>query len=263
MAAPLVAGTAALILDANPRLTAATVRAVLEFTAQQLPDTNLLTQGAGSVNAQGAVRLAGLIKPGTEVGQIWLQSRNGLPQSYDILGGEQTAWAKRVIWGNRVLLGDSAYLHMVAWDDNIVWGQRFDNIVWGQCAGDQCGSGARDQCEGAGCDNIVWGQNQPGHNRPDNIVWGQCGTSTCDNIVWGQRGDNIVWGQRGTLLGYWADNTVWGFWSDVVDWTRVTRDDDNIVWGQDWFDNIVWGQCGVVACDNIVWGQSVLTEGGR
>ncbi|MBA3271956.1 MAG: S8 family peptidase, partial [Acidobacteria bacterium] len=77
MAAPLVAGTAALILDANPRLTAATVRAVLEFTAQQLPDTNLLTQGAGSVNAQGAVRLAGLIKPGTEVGQIWLQSRNG------------------------------------------------------------------------------------------------------------------------------------------------------------------------------------------
>ncbi|MBA3269234.1 MAG: hypothetical protein H0T71_01895, partial [Acidobacteria bacterium] len=75
--------------------------------------------------------------------------------------------------------------------------------------------------------------------------------------------DNIVWGQRGTLLGYWADNTVWGFWSDVVDWTRVTRDDDDIVWGQDWFDNIVWGQCGVVACDNIVWGQSVLTEGGR
>jgi len=250
MAAPLVAGTAALILDANPRLTAATVRAVLEFTAQQLPDTNLLTQGAGSVNAQGAVRLAGLIKPGTEVGQIWLQSRNGLPQSYDILGGEQTAWAKRVIWGNRVLLGDSAYLHMVAWDDNIVWGQRLDNIVWGQCAGAQCGSGARDQCEGAGCDNIVWGQNQPGHNRPDNIVWGQCGTSTCDNIVWGQRGDNIVWGQRGTLLGYWADNTVWGFWSDVVDWTRVTRDDDNIVWGQDWFDNIVWG-------------QTVLTGGGR
>ena len=58
MAAPVVAGVAALMLEANPRLSAGAVRAVLEFTAQHVPDANLLTQGAGYLNALGAVRLA-------------------------------------------------------------------------------------------------------------------------------------------------------------------------------------------------------------
>jgi serine protease AprX len=294
MAAPLVSGTAALMLDANPRLTAGTVRAVLEFTAQHLPNTDVLTQGAGSLNALGAVRLAGLIKPRVAVGSIWLKSQKSLPMSYDILAGEQVQWGKHVIWGNRMLLGDSAYLHMAAWDDNIVWGQALDNMVWGQCEGDGCDNVVWGQCEGEGCDDFVWGQCQSndcdnivwGQNALDNIVWGQCATDDCDNIVWGQSGDNIVWGQRaddivwgqceaddcdnivwgqdGTLLGYWAAETLWGFWEDAVDWTKVTRQAvDNIVWGQAWLHNIVWGECDGEGCDNIVWGQSVLTEAAR
>ena len=47
MAAPAVSGVAALMVDANPQLTAGAVRAVLEFTAQHVPDANLMTQGAG------------------------------------------------------------------------------------------------------------------------------------------------------------------------------------------------------------------------
>jgi len=278
MAAPVVSGTAALMLDASPSMTAGAVRAVLEFTAEHLANANLLTQGAGSLNALGAVRLAGLIKPKVDVGNIWLKSHNSLPQSYDdLLGGGPTAWGKHVIWGDRVLLGDSAYLHMAAWDDNIVWGQDLDNIVWGECEGDACDNIVWGQCNGEGCDDIVWGQCDGnecdnivwGQNELDNIVWGQCDSADCDNIVWGQDGDNIVWGQadnivwgqNGTLLGYWAANTIWGFWANVVDWTQVTRqNEDNIVWGQDWLDNIVWGQGSL---DNIVWGQSILTEGAR
>jgi serine protease AprX len=296
MAAPQVAGTAALMLEANPQLSVGTVRAILEFTAQHIEGTTLLAQGAGQVNALGAVRLARLVKPGVRRGDIWLKSLRGVPAAYDMLHGEPVMWAKKVIWGNGVLLGDSAYLHLAAWDDNIVWGQELDNIVWGQCAGDGCDNIVWGQCDGAGCDNIVWGQeadNIVWGQGLDNIVWGQCANSACDNIVWGQGGDNIVWGQggdnivwgqggdnivwgqNGHALGYWADNTVWGFWDGSVNWTVVNRHDaDNIVWGQDYLQNIVWGQCSSGSCDNIVWGEGgdnivwgqtlrVLTIGGQ
>jgi serine protease AprX len=292
MAAPQVSGTAALMLETNPRLSVGTVRAVLEFTAQHLPNTSLLAQGAGQLNALGAVRLARLIKPGVAVGEVWLKSQQGVPHAYDMLYGEPVAWAKNIVWGEGVMLGDSAYVHLPAWNDNIVWGQDLDNIVWGECSGSGCDNIVWGQCDGDGCDNIVWGQDGDnivwGQDTLDNIVWGECDASACenlvwvgapDNIVWGQcQGsgcDNIVWGQDGQALGYWADNTVWGFWDPSVNWATVTRENqDNIVWGQDYLNNIVWGECATNTCDNIVWGQNgdnivwgqtlrVLTIGGQ
>ena len=268
MAAPLVSGTAALMLEANPRMTVGTVRAVLEFTAQQLPAATLLEQGAGQLNAFGAVRLARVIKPRVERGQIWLRSHGGVPAPYDVIDGEPIAWAKNIVWGNRVLLGDSAYVHLALWGDNIVWGQDLDNIVWGECTGAGCDNIVWGQCDGEGCDNIVWGQGGDnivwGQNL-ENIVWGECASVACDNIVWGQGGDNIVWGQNGSALGYWAGNTVWGFWDNSVNWTMVSRQKDNIVWGEDYLENIVWGECAGASCDNIVWGERlrVLTIGGQ
>ena len=268
MAAPQVSGTAALVLETNPRLSVGAVRAVLEFTAQQLPATSPLAQGAGQVNATGAVRLARLIKPRVERGQIWLKSQGGVPQPYDILEGEPIAWSKNIVWGNRILGGDSAYVHLALWDDNIVWGQDLDNIVWGECSDAGCDNIVWGQCNGAGCDNIVWGEtveNIVWGQDLDNIVWGECASVSCDNIVWGEGGDNIVWGESGGALGYWAGNTVWGFWDNSVDWPTVTRNHDNIVWGEDYLENIVWGECAKAACDNIVWGENlgVLTIGGR
>ena len=44
MAAPTVAGAAALMLQANPTLTPNLVKALLMYTAQQLPGANLLEQ---------------------------------------------------------------------------------------------------------------------------------------------------------------------------------------------------------------------------
>jgi serine protease AprX len=57
MAAPMVSGTVALMLQANPRLTPNLVKAVLEYTAQDF-GYDALTQGAGFLNARGAVQLA-------------------------------------------------------------------------------------------------------------------------------------------------------------------------------------------------------------
>ena len=58
MAAPVVAGTVALMVQANPSLTPNLVKAILQYTAQSYPVHNPLTQGAGFLNAKGAVDLA-------------------------------------------------------------------------------------------------------------------------------------------------------------------------------------------------------------
>ncbi|HEY6211131.1 MAG TPA: S8 family peptidase, partial [Vicinamibacterales bacterium] len=58
MAAPVVSGSIALMLQANPNLTPNLIKAILQYTAQQYPGYSALRQGAGFVNTLGAVRLA-------------------------------------------------------------------------------------------------------------------------------------------------------------------------------------------------------------
>ncbi len=62
MAAPVVSGTVALMLQANPNLTPNLVKAMLQYTAQLSADFDPLTQGGGFLNAKGAVDLAQLLR---------------------------------------------------------------------------------------------------------------------------------------------------------------------------------------------------------
>src|ERR1700726_2461663 len=66
VAAPVVAGAAALLLQVNPGLTPPLVKAILQYTAQPLPGANLLEQGVGELNIEGAVRLAAALR--TDIG---------------------------------------------------------------------------------------------------------------------------------------------------------------------------------------------------
>src|SRR4029079_16809667 len=84
MAAPVVAGTVALMLEANPSLTPNAIKAILQYTAQQYPNYDALTQGGGFLDAVGAVRLARFYttaQPGDHV-------------------PSQAMWSKHIIWGN-------------------------------------------------------------------------------------------------------------------------------------------------------------------
>jgi serine protease AprX len=247
MAAPVVSGTIALMLQVNPSLTPNAVKAILQYTAQEYPGYNALVQGAGFLNTLGAVRLA----------RFFATAQPGQP--YPL----QSIWSKHIIWGNHQLDGGVLLPTANAWNvgttwgaartvsgDNIVWGTSLsDNIVWGTSGADDnivWGTSDADDnivwgtvCGGSDCDNIVWGT---GLN--DNIVWG---TGLNDNIVWGTGLDNIVWGTDGD------DNIVWGTISDDnIVWG--TAGDDNIVWGTNHLDNIVWG---TTFLDNIVWGTIV------
>src|ERR1041384_2449403 len=62
MATPVVAGAAALLLQANPSLTPNLVKALPMYTAQPLAGFNFFEQGMGELNVEGAVRLARLVR---------------------------------------------------------------------------------------------------------------------------------------------------------------------------------------------------------
>jgi subtilisin family serine protease len=62
MATGVVSGAAALVLQANPALTPNLVRALLMYSAQILEGEDLFEQGAGLLNVEGAMRIAGALR---------------------------------------------------------------------------------------------------------------------------------------------------------------------------------------------------------
>ena len=109
MATPAVSGAAALMLQANPNLTPNLVKALLMYTAQQLPGFNAFEQGAGQVNVEGAMRLARLVRTdlssATPVGSPLLTGSFGVPQSS--VGGWPFDWAQGVIFDQTFATGAS------------------------------------------------------------------------------------------------------------------------------------------------------------
>jgi len=236
MASPVVAGTVALMLQANPSLKPNLVKAILQYTAQTR-HYDALTQGAGFLNAQGAVELARYFK-NPQAGQSY-------PHSW--------MWSRQVIWGNHRIKGGAIKPNANAWASNIVWGTLADdqgeNIVWGTLCADDC-------------ENIVWGTVV---QEVANIVWGTVDNDG-ENIVWGTAddGENIVWGTADLANIVWGtacgsddcENIVWGTTMDLANIVWGTMDDgENIVWGTNLdLENIVWGTAD--DGENIVWGTS-------
>ena len=205
MAAPVVSGVVARMLQANPALTPNAVKAILQYTAMVTPDVDLLSQGAGFLNTDSAVSLA----------RFYAVARDG-----DSL--LTAGWSRHIIWGNRRVSGGLLQPWGTAWGANIIWGSGGDNIIWGS------GCSSRD------CDNIIWGSSK------DNIIWG----SGRDNIIWGSGGDNIIWGSGGDNI-IWGSNIVWGSACGGRDCDNIIWGSgrDNIIWGSGG-DNIIWGSGG-------------------
>ena len=225
MSAPVVTGTVALMMQANPALSPNLVKAILQYTAEHKSRYNDLTQGAGFLNARGAVQLAKIL------GSAATRTASGNPIS------DPTAWNRHINWGNHRIGGGVLRADANAWAANVTWGatstDEGDTIVWGTVCGEQ------------GCDNTLWS------TAPDQatIVWG---TRAEDTIVWGtSTEDNIVWGTA--CGGADCQRVVWGTTCD-------TDACDSVVWGTSTEDNIVWGTSADDE-DNIVWGtRSGLTD---
>ena len=109
MSAPLVAGAAALLLQANPTLTPGLVKAILMYTAQPLKGFNTLEQGTGLLNVDGAVRIARLVKPNASLlsnGASMLTGNLPTPQASQI-AGETCSWGQGVITDYCFLYGSN------------------------------------------------------------------------------------------------------------------------------------------------------------
>ena len=250
MATGVTSGVVALVMQAHAQnglhdrrpLTANLVKALLEFSAIPLANADYLTQGAGEINAAGAIELARAIDTDAPLGSWWL-ARGITPAS--TIGATTYAWGQNVIWGTTVRSGSVVYTNNVVWGTNIVWGT---NVVWGTSAR-IVASNIVWGTNIVWATNIVWGDRLIGQMDADeNIVWGTedneenvvWGTLNATNIVWGTRvqGNNIVWG---TLRGA---NILWG----------ASFGDENVVWGTSLDENVVWGTS---VDENVVWGTGL------
>ncbi len=99
MATPVVAGAAALMLQANPKLTPNLVKAILMYTAQPLAGFNILEQGMGQVNIEGAIRLARLIRTdlsnSTRLGSAMLMTAP--PVAHSTIAGYTFTWSQGLV----------------------------------------------------------------------------------------------------------------------------------------------------------------------
>ena len=238
MAAPVVTGTVALMLQANPNLTPNLVKAILQYTAQRYPGYSPLRQGAGFLNSTGALWLSYFYaygKPGQSI-------------------PAQVGWSREIIWGNHRLSGGAPLPSGNAWATNVTWGTALtlgstgDPITWGA----KCGACDNIVLTANADPNVVWGtefdalQNVVwGTSWDQNVVWGtDCGGADCYNVVWGTYDalNDIVWGTCNFL-----DNIVWG-----------TSTDNNVVWGTSVLDNIVWSTNSDTVDDGVIYPDDVV-----
>jgi serine protease AprX len=172
MAAPVVTGTIALMLQANPALTPNLVKAILQYTAERRGNYDDLTQGAGFLNARGAVQLA----------RFYAGDRTALTPA------DPTPWNAHINWGNHRIGGGRPTPGANAWRTDVMWGaartKEGDEIVWGAL------------CAGAECENVVWGT-PPAADAGAETTWAaSCTAEDCGNRVWGSSStheDTIVW----------------------------------------------------------------------
>jgi serine protease AprX len=132
IAAPQVAGAAALLLQSNPGLTPSMVKAILQYTAQALPKANLVQQGTGMLNIEGAVRLAGSLRQdassaiaaGTiKVGDSLLAVGKTMPAQTTTINGETFNWSRLIFaGGSSVFTGNELFTrYQGIYDSKLLW----------------------------------------------------------------------------------------------------------------------------------------------
>ncbi len=194
MSAPVVSGTVALMVQADPTLTPNQVKAILQYTAEVYPHYDPLTEGAGFVNARGAIELTRYLSA---------PSTGTYPDS--------SRWGRRLIWGNRLFKGGRLTADANAWSTDVTWGATTVNgatVSWGaRCASEDC--------------TTTDGQWRVDNGYSRNVVWGwRCGGSDCgepwtpDVVNSTDGGETVVWGTDD------GETVVWG-----------TDDGETVVWG--------------------------------
>jgi serine protease AprX len=202
MAAPVVTGTIALMLEANPALTPNLVKAILQYTAENRRRYDHFSQGAGFLNARGAVQLARA-----------MASDVPAPAAQR----DPTAWSGQILWGNHRITGGELKPNASAWRTGVTWGAAMttdgEPIVWGTSHNDDATQTVwGTACADATCGTIAWGSTAAAEDLAE--LWGAtCDEDQCASVVWGsslvESADNdVVWSRtvqpavRASRLGF-------------------------------------------------------------
>jgi serine protease AprX len=175
MAAPVVSGTVALMLQANPALTPNAVKTILQYTAWMYPAYDVLTQGAGFLNARGAVELTRFFAS---------PSTTTYPSTSSV--AKHVIWGDRLLWGGRLNPDLNAAVARVVWGATttpsgalMLWdlGPSLTGLAgWGSSGGVASVWGTGDGY------SVVWGTHD-GYS----VVWGTgCTDVGCQPVVWGK-----------------------------------------------------------------------------
>jgi serine protease AprX len=167
-ATAVASGAVALLLDAEPGVSPAQVKALLQLSATYLPDAGLVGGGAGSLNVLAAVDLArhglkGNWLPTTSIAGETVQASGvafGMAalESESASSGASLIWGNCLIWGNTVVRGNSLiWGNTVVWGNTLIWG---NTVVWGN--------------------TLIWGNTVVSGNS---LIWGNTVSSYC--LIWG------------------------------------------------------------------------------
>ena len=121
MAAPVVAGAAALLFQSEMMFTPSMVKAFLMYTAQQLPGHDTFEQGAGLVNIEGAVRLG---KDMVVTG--WGLSYPAPPKPESTIAGTYFSWAQGVLLSHSWARGEE---FITKYQQAYMWGYTLNEGV--------------------------------------------------------------------------------------------------------------------------------------
>src|SRR5262249_5717913 len=117
IAAPAVAGAGALAGRGDPGVATPLVKTILPHIARQLPYAKIVEQGAGLLNIDGAVRLAGALRHdvstaislGTiKVGDSLLAPNAAMPVPVSTLDGQTFSWGGYIFAGGSHVLAGTA-----------------------------------------------------------------------------------------------------------------------------------------------------------
>ncbi len=170
MAAPQVAGAAALMLQKNSTLTPDQVKARLMKSAYKNltlyststdaatgatyhEQADIFTVGAGYLDIDGALNntdyassTVGVAKSPTVTHNSWT-GQTVLVNGSSVLWGSSVIWGSSVVWGSSVIWGSNASGQSVLWGSSVVWGstsmQGF-SVLWGS------------SCSAS---SVIWGAN--------------------------------------------------------------------------------------------------------
>src|SRR5215213_4163877 len=98
VATPIVSGTAALMIQLNPKLTPNMLKAFMEYSAQKLNGSGVLDQGAGQLNIEGSMRLALLTRQDlVSPVPVGLPLLTGAVNSVSSFAGSSFAWSGMIV----------------------------------------------------------------------------------------------------------------------------------------------------------------------